>query len=236
MNQTNNQVTNSDRISALTAEITTYTAQIEEYDRSSNNLIMTCVAFAGVLLSVTGAVSGLVDSSAGSSTTLFYEISAIAVALVPCVATLFLYLLCMNCRRVAQFRGYVKFLEQCVNDKVGANEHLYNTLIDPKMMEGFKVNQVGPGFMIFFWGVLFFVSAVLGFQLVAHSDGVLFRPAYNVFFTVVLFVSFVCSAICIYWLTKNGEAMEETYRICIEADKGRSNIDSNESDEKREGN
>ena len=46
-------------------------------------------------------------------------------------------------------------------------------------------------------------------------------------FTVVLFVSFVCLAICIYWLTKNGEAMEETYRICVEeADRADHNRES----------
>lgn len=50
-----------ENILVLTEMIKLYTTQLEEYDRSSSNYVMTVIAFVGIVLTVIGGLYGEKD-------------------------------------------------------------------------------------------------------------------------------------------------------------------------------
>lgn len=104
---------NKKRVDELMAAITLYTTQLEDYDKSNFNTCMTCIGFVGGLIAVVGAI---LCSSPGNSNYIYLnEAVSVIILLIPAIVTLFLYNFSMSCRRSALFRGYVQFLEECVN-------------------------------------------------------------------------------------------------------------------------
>lgn len=131
-------------ISAIQALISTYTTQLESYDQMISNLVMTFVAFIGVIFGIIvtlirarqDRINELIknepcierDSSkkaAGnmkkysfhsSLSNINRAISCMFLCFPPLV-TLFLYIFSMSSRKVAVYRGYLMYLEKMISKR-----------------------------------------------------------------------------------------------------------------------
>lgn len=183
MNNNQNAV-NEKRVDGLMAAITLYTTQLEDYDKSNFSACMTCIGFVGGLIAAVGAI--LCTYVDNGKNILLNEAVSVILLLIPAIVTLFLYNFSMSCRRSALFRGYVQFLEECVNKEVGNKDMLYSKFLIPEYYAKFPVNKFGPIAMIIFLFILYFFGFWISFIFAHKSANTIFITAYN-WGSVILF-------------------------------------------------
>lgn len=203
---------NEKRVDELMAAISLYTTQLEDYDKSNFSSCMTCIGFVGGLIAVVGAI---LCTSSNNSNSFLNEAVSVIILLIPLIVTLFLYNFSMNCRRSALFRGYVQFLEECLNQEIGKKDMLYSNFLIPEYYGKFKVNNRGPIPMIIFLIILNFFSFLISVIFAINSVHEFFLVAY-IFGVVTLFVFCIVFDIlyCVS-LVQNGDVIKDIKNACI---------------------
>lgn len=204
---------NEKRVDELMTAITLYTTQLEDYDKSNFNACMTCIGFVGGLIAAVGAI--LCTSSNNNSNSFLNEAVSVIILLIPLIVTLFLYNFSMSCRRSALFRGYVQFLEECLNKEMGKNDMLYSKFLIPEYYAKFPVNKYGPIAMIIFLLILYFfsfwISSIFAYGsiytdfLTAYKWGRIILFVFCTFFDVLYVVS----------LMQNDIVIKNTKKACM---------------------
>lgn len=204
---------NEKRVDELMAAITLYTTQLEDYDKSNFNSCMTCIGFVGGLIAVVGAI--LCTSSNNNGNSFQNEAVSIILLLIPLIVTLFLYNFSMNCRRSALFRGYIQFLEECLNKELGKNDMLYSKFLIPEYYAKFPVNSFGPYAMMIFLLILYIFSFLISFIFA-------YRSIYTIFFIAYLcgggILLVFCTSFAVLYcvsLVHNNIVIEKIKKACM---------------------
>lgn len=203
---------NEKRVDELMAAITLYTTQLEDYDKSNFNACMTCIGFVGGLIAAVGAI---LCTSSNNSNSFLNEAVSVIILLIPLIVTLFLYNFSMSCRRSALFRGYVQFLEECLNKEIGKNDMLYSKFLIPEYYAKFPVNKCGPIALIIFLLILYIFSFLISMIFAHRSINTNFLTAYK-WGSIILFV--FCAffdALYVISLMRNDIVIKTTKKACM---------------------
>ena len=204
---------NEKRVDELMAAITLYTTQLEDYDKSNFNACMTCIGFVGGLIAVVGAI--LCTSLNNNNNSFLNEAVSIILLLIPLIVTLFLYNFSMNCRRSALFRGYIQFLEECLNKELGKNDMLYSKFLIPEYYAKFPVNRFGPFAMILFLLMLYIFSFFISSTFACRSIYTEFVTAYKWGMRILLVFCTSFSVLYVVSLARNDIVIKNTKKACM---------------------
>ena len=203
---------NEKRVDELMAAITLYTTQLEDYDKSNFNACMTCIGFVGGLIAVVGAI---LCTSLNNNNSFLNEAVSIILLLIPLIVTLFLYNFSMNCRRSALFRGYIQFLEECLNKELGKNDMLYSKFLIPEYYAKFPVNRFGPFAMILFLLMLYIFSFFISSTFACRSIYTEFVTAYKWGMRILLVFCTSFSVLYVVSLARNDIVIKNTKKACM---------------------
>lgn len=214
-------------VDVLLEQISLYTEQLEAYDRGQGDAIMACITFGGVLISI--VISLFVDKKninkivRGENSLKGKRIMAILFLIVPSITTLSLYIFSMQCRRVAFFRGYLRYLEEELSKRVEV-PLLFNNRIAGKFFGECITNIVGP------WIMICFVLAIMGVGVVLvwrYSTFIkeekqeekrwCLKFGYYFLFRILPGICIVACIVFISDLWSNSFVAEEVYQYCIRA-------------------
>lgn len=104
--------------------LTSYTAQLEEYERSCGTFTTTIVASAIALLTLAFSAS-------------VYWPKIVAFMGIPCLEVVFSFVFSHYTRRIAFYRGYCMYLELRLNGKNGSSDFFFHKKVYEETMEPF---------------------------------------------------------------------------------------------------
>ena len=185
-----------------------YTTQLEEYDRMNSNYVMTVIAFVGGVLAIVGS---LFEKKQSFDSEIFYVITSILILIIPCVGTLYFYVLSMNCRRVALYRGCLRVLEDRLRKITNLTVVDYNSKIDEGIMGKYFVNTSGPIIMTIFLIIIYCVSYYAALYNVARCEN--HSLEMWILYLSVTVVSFVASIIFACGAFTNKKARRDVARV-----------------------
>ena len=201
-------------VSTITELIRLYTSEAETYDRSSFNACIGCFGIVGGIFTVLATLFTSGSGGFGVAKTIGY----VLVMVVPSIVALFMYIFAMNCRRVAMYRGCLKYLEETLNTKIKRNIAVYSLKVIPRYMDEFHLNKYGPIAMVVFTVLAILLSLFVGLNSVKNltfeGEGV----KYLVFVALIVYMAF-CLLVCVLamgGLVKNGQVSEMIYQQCCE--------------------
>lgn len=218
------------RIDVYIALLTSFTNQIEDYEKRNYDECMKCIAFIGVLLTIVCAFFSIEGMELETKNMSIRYISSF----VPIIITIFIYNFAMNCRRSAVLRGYTQFLEERINVITNENAMMYNGPVFSEEIANFPVNKYGPcalgPALIALYGIsLGCLIAVFetGFWEVGWT-GLIKSIVYHIIPWILSAISLV---VCFHFfiaLTRNNEAVKRTKKLCDDVYTGTAE-DTNES-------
>ena len=95
-------------VDSLTELIVLYTERLEELDQFTIAYIMTCMGLVGVVF---GTIATLLSNENVKERSRIYKIVSILFMLIPIIVCIFLAVATINLKKVAMYRGYLRYLE-----------------------------------------------------------------------------------------------------------------------------
>lgn len=204
------------KLNGLMEAIRVYTGQIERYETLSTWFAAFHVVCLLVLLSFAGFLLLRRRGESGGERALTTGILSASLLGVPVLTTLYLYTFAMNMRKVALYRGYLSFLEQCWNQQSGLNAMLFDGEIITEFFsfQRFLVNGLGPVVM----SVFILLALGLGFGLSIYFQcqlpGSRMKRGLAWLTGVTLVVSLFFDVLCTYYLSTNDAAVQAVLQSC----------------------
>lgn len=167
-----------ENISALTNILTSYTAQLEEYERA-------CGTFTFSILSAIAAVITIAVTVCSSSLVIDTYVIIAACLLIPGLELLFLFVFSHYTRRIAFYRGYCVNIENKLNELSESNEFFFHRVVKDETMSVFGKSEC---FMYIGFFIPFAVCLLLGLHIIAKSFGGCALKLF-IFFYVLFFLA-----------------------------------------------
>lgn len=209
--QLNKEAIYNRRAEVITAIITSYSNQIEDYEKRNYGECMMCVSFCAAILAAIGAFLMAAPSN-GINAEEAKLVIAFVIMLIPVVITIFLYNFAMNCRRSAVLRGYMQFLEECLNKVLYETSMSYHGALFLDEIVPFPVNAFGPAALSVGLAALFLTCAIWSHNLYKQSQ--LTEAGYVVFFWFALIICSGCSFLFAVALMRNNQAVKRSKETC----------------------
>lgn len=218
------QTISDNTVAVLLEQISLYSDQLEEYDRANSSFVMTCIAFWGVIFGIVITLLARRKDKGGKAISneknmqVDKALSMLFLTL-PAIMTLCLYVFCIQCRRVAFFRGYLRYLEEEISKRIEV-PLLFNDGIVGKFLGEFYTNRFGPVVMIAF--IFAIIAAGLVFSYRYSKDisqwagtSCIQKMVYYFVLRVLPIISIAACALFTYDLLINDRIVEEVYQYCI---------------------
>lgn len=210
--------------SVLQEQISLYSAQLEEYDRTCINFVLTCIGFAGVIFGIIATLLNIQknkqnnDSSQHTESRVIEKVIAVLILIVPSMMTLCLYVFSMQCRRVAFFRGYLKYLEERLSERMEV-PLLFNTKIVEEYFGKFTTNRIGPVVMGVFIAVILLISLLcsLYYAKAFWNSGIGGKVVYILLFVLLPLFCIAACAVFTVDLSINDSIVKSVYEYCIDS-------------------
>lgn len=203
---------NSDkRIDVIMETIMLCTNQLEDYDKSNLDAGMSCIGFIGIIITAVGAIMAAITPQ---NRAFFNQAVSVILLFIPEMFVVFLYNFSMSCRRSAIYRGYLVFLEEILNEELGADYMLFNQQLIPKWLSNFSVNTNGPIVLAAFLIIIISLFFVVSYYFARQSKNFIFFCCYNAFFVFLCALCIICSCWYGAYLTTNGKVIDGTKAMC----------------------
>lgn len=203
---------NSDkRIDVIMETMILCTNQLEDYDKNNLNDGMSCIGFIGLIITVVGAITAALNEK---NRVFFNQAVSVILLFIPEMFVVFLYNFSMSCRRSAIYRGYLMFLEEILNEEMGADYMLFNQLLIPERLSNFSVNTRGPVILALFMVIIVSLFFILSYYFARQSKKNIFFCWYNVLFLSLCGLCICCSIWYGACLTTNGNVIYSTKALC----------------------
>lgn len=203
---------NSDkRIDVIMETMILCTNQLEDYDKSNLNAGMSCIGFIGLIITAVGAITAALNEK---NRVFFNQAVSVILLFIPEMFVVFLYNFSMSCRRSAIYRGYLMFLEEILNEELGADYMLFNQLLIPERLSNFSVNTKGPVILALFILIIVSLFFILSYYFARQSKKFNFFCWYNAFFFSLCSLCIGCSIWYGACLTTNGNVIYSTKALC----------------------
>lgn len=202
--------------SDLMQAIGVYTDQIERYESMSTWFM----AFHVVCLLVILALAGLlaIFREKGRNRALYTGLLSAVFLVVPVLATLYLYCFAMNMRKVALYRGYLRFLEQRWNTLTGLDAMLFNSEVMDRFFSfrSFLVNGLGPAVMAVFVLLALGLSLWLSVHFLRQLTSSKMKKGLGFLVGLTLAVCICFNGLCVYYLSTNDSIVASAAAYCEE--------------------
>ncbi len=199
------------RAEVITEIMTSYSDQIEDYEKRNYSECMMCISFCAAILAAIGAFLMAAPSN-NISVEETKLVIAFVIMLIPVAITIFLFNFAMNCRRSAVLRGYTQFLEQCLNKVLHETSMSYHGALFSNEIVSFPVNVFGPVAMGAALVGFFATCAVWSHKLYTQSQ--LIEIGFYFFYWAVLVICSICCTIFAVALMRNNQAVERSREAC----------------------
>lgn len=205
-----------DKINNITQMIDSYTEQIERYESLSTWCsLLTVICILAVIIFAEYMIvknNGRSDCNAAGNNLI---LSGLFLT-IPSITTLYLYIFAMNMRKVALFRGYLKFLEIQWNTMADSEIMLFNSQIIDKFLSTrvFPVNGLGPVVMALFLVLAVVIGFGLSFYFSCKIQNFAVKRGMKLLICILGIVCILFSSTCCYYLAANDIVVKKVFEDC----------------------
>lgn len=209
----------ADRAQDIIFLINQYTSELEKLDQLNNTYIMTCVGAIGVIL---GIIATVICGDQKVWKTPSYRILAPLFLSIPVIVCIFLGVVTLNCRKVAMYRVYLKYLEDSYNKTGNVISQYYNSDMlqflkkwSTDNRDGSVMNRIINIAAVAILSVIFiscFIFSYKSFRKTTTVKGYGTEKRKRLFYITYIFIILICilmSFACLYDLVINPVTLEK---------------------------